>query len=74
MLILTILEVLNFDFSKLVQHSTPKFTKIQSRESPKLPRMTFLDCLNSPKLYFTQYWTSGKMIKFQQSQALTSYF
>ena len=36
--------------------------------------MTFLDCLNSPKFDFTQNQNGGKMIKFQQSQALTSHF
>ena len=74
MLFLTILEVLNFDFSKFEQLSSPKFTKIQSPESLKLPKMTFLERLNSPKLDFTQNWSGGKIIKFQQSQALTSHF
>ena len=46
---LAILEVLNFYFSKLEQISRPKFTKIQSSRSPKLPKMTFLDRLNSTK-------------------------
>ena len=36
--------------------------------------MTFLDCLNSPKFDFTKNRCVGKMIKFQQSQALTSHF
>ena len=37
--------------------------------------MTFLDRLNSPKFNFTQNWSGGgKIIKFQQSQALTSHF
>ena len=36
--------------------------------------MTILDCLTSPKLYITQNWCGGKIIKFQQSQALTSQF
>ena len=36
--------------------------------------MTFLDCLNSPKCDFTQNRSGGKIIKFQQSQALTSHF
>ena len=50
MLMSTILEV--FDFSK-EQLSSSKFTKIQSSDFPKLPKMTFLDCLNSPKCDFT---------------------
>ena len=36
--------------------------------------MTFLDRLNSPKLDFKQNWSGGKMIKFQQSQGLTSHY
>ena len=36
--------------------------------------MTFFDCLNSPKFDFTQSQSSGKIVKFQQSQALTSHF
>ena len=53
MLILTILEVLNFDFSKFEQLSSPKFAKIQSSEFPKLPKMAFLDCFDTPKFDFT---------------------
>ena len=33
--------------------------------------MTFFDGLNSPKFDFTQNRSGGKIIKFQQSQALT---
>jgi len=36
--------------------------------------MAFLHRLNSPKFDFTQNRRGGKMIKFQQSQALTSHF
>ena len=36
--------------------------------------MTFLDHLNLPKLDFTQNRSGGKIIKYQQSQALTSHF
>ena len=36
--------------------------------------MTFLDRLNSPKFDFTQNQSDGKIIKYQQSQALTSHF
>ena len=36
--------------------------------------MTFLDRLNSPKCDFTQNRSGGKIIKFQQSQTLTSHF
>ena len=36
--------------------------------------MTFLDLLNLPNCDFTQNWSGGKIIKFQQSQALTSHF
>ena len=66
--------VLNFDISKFEQFSSPKFTEIQSSESLILPKMTLLDCLNSPKFDFTLNRSGGKLIKFQQSQALTSHF
>ena len=36
--------------------------------------MTFLDGLNSPQLEFTQNGSGGKIIKYQQNQALTSHF
>ena len=36
--------------------------------------MTFLDRLNSPKCDFTQNQSGSKIIKDQQSQALTSHF
>ena len=36
--------------------------------------MTFLDRLNSPKLDFTSNQSGDKIIKYQQSQALTSHF
>ena len=67
-------QVLNFDFRKVEKLSSPKFTKIQSSESLKLPKMTFLDRLNVPKFGITQNWSGGKIIKYQQSQALTSHF
>ena len=60
-------------FSKFEQLSGLKFTRIQSSESLKLPKMTFLDRLNSPKFDFTQNQSGGKIIKFRQSQALTSH-
>ena len=49
MLILTIAEVLIL----LEQLPSPKFTKIQSSESVKLPQMTFLDPFNLTKFDFT---------------------
>ena len=52
MLILAILETLNFDFSKLGKIQIPNLPKIQSSESLKLPKMTFLDRLKSPKFDF----------------------
>ena len=61
-------------FSKFEQLSNPKFTKNQSSASLKLPKMTFLDRLNLPKLDFTWNRRDGKIIKFLQSQALTSHF
>ena len=71
---LAILEVLNFDFRQFEELSSPKFTKFQSSESIKLADMTFLDRFNSPKCDFTQNRCGENMIKFQQSQALTSHF
>ena len=51
-----------------------RFTKNQNSEPLKWPKMTFLDYLNSPKSNFTQNWSGSKIIKFQQSKALTSHF
>ena len=39
----------------------------------KFPKLAFLDCLKSPKLDFMKNLSGGKMIKLQQSDALTSY-
>ena len=36
--------------------------------------MTFLECLNLPKFYFTENLIRTKINKLQQSQALTSHF
>ena len=71
---LAILEVVNFNLGKFEQLSCPKFAKIPSSESHKLPKMTFLDGLNSPKYDFTKNLSGDKIIKYQQSQALTSHF
>ena len=66
--ILAILEVKNFDFCQFEQLSSPKFKVL------KWPKMTFLDRLNWPKYDFTQNQSDSKIIKCQQSQALTSHF
>ena len=58
----------------LSNFQVPNLPKIQSLESQKLPKMTFLDHLNLPTFDFTQNQSGGKIIKFQQSQALTSHF
>ena len=50
---LAILEVLNFDFIKFEQLSSPKLTKIPNLQALKLPKMTFLDRLNPLKFDFT---------------------
>ena len=50
---LAILEALNFDSSKFKQPLSTNLTKIQILESLKLPKMAFLDRLNSPKFDFT---------------------
>ena len=39
-----------------------------------IAKITFSGRLNSPKFDFTSNLSGGKMIKFQQSQALTSHF
>ena len=39
-----------------------------------MSKMTFLDCLNSLKVDFMQNQSDRKIIKLQQSQALTSHF
>ena len=49
---MAILEGLNFDFSKIEQLLSPKVTNIQSSESLRFPKMTFLDHFNSSKLDF----------------------
>ena len=67
--ILAISGTQNFEFWKLL-----KFTKNQNWEPLKLSKMTFLDHLNSPKFDFTSNLSIGKMIIFQQSQALISHF
>ena len=59
------LEVLNFDFSKVEQLLSQKSTTIQSSESLKLPKMTFLDRLTFRKFDFTQNQSGGIVIKFQ---------
>ena len=58
------------NLSKFQVPNLPKF-KVQSL---KLPEMTFLDRLILPKLDFTQNLSGNIMIKYQQSQALTSRF
>ena len=60
--------------ANLSNFQVPNLPKIQRSESLKLPQMTFLDHLNSPKCDFTQNWSGVKIIKFQQSPALTSHF
>ena len=69
---LAIVEVLNFDF--LSKFQVPNWPKFQSLEHLKLPNMTFLDRLCSTKFDFPLNQSGGNMIKFQQSQALTSHF
>ena len=62
MLFLAILDALNFDFSKFEQLLSTNLPINQISESLKLPKITFLDRLNTPKF-------GSKMIKLQQSQA-----
>ena len=56
-------------FNEFEQLSSPKFAKIQSSESLKLPKMTFLGNLNLPKFDFTQNRSGSRIIKHKQSQA-----
>ena len=56
------LEVLKFDFTKFEQLSSPKSPQIQTSESQKLPKMTFLDRLDSPKFDITYYLSDRKII------------
>ena len=51
-----------------------RFTKNQNSERLILPNTTILDRLISLKFDFTYNRSSGKINKFQQSQALTSHF
>ena len=55
---MALLEVLNFVYSKFEPFFKTYFTKNQNSEPLKLPKMTFVDCLNSPKLDFTQNWSA----------------
>ena len=68
---LPILEVLNFDFSKFGTWKLLEITENQNSEPLKWPKMTFLDCLSSPKFDFTWNRKGSKIIKFQQCQAWT---
>ena len=69
-----IFEVLNFDFRKFEQFSSTKFTKNLKFQVSKIAKNYIFDSLNSLKIDFTQNLSDGKMIKFQQSQTLTSHF
>ena len=51
-----------------------KFTQNQNSEPLILQRIIILDHLNSPKFDVMENLSDGKMLKFQQSQALTSHF
>ena len=61
-------------FGKFGTWKLLKFTKNQNSEALKLPKMSFLDYLFLPKFDFTQNQSGSKIIKFQQSLALTSHF
>ena len=53
--------------------SYSNFVKLKFRTS-KIVKIKFFDSLNSLKFDFTSNLSGGKLIKFQQSQALTSHF
>ena len=70
---LAILETLNFEvLVNLGLESCPNLLNSKLRPS-EMAKMTFLDRLNSLKCDFTKNLSGGKIIKFQQSQALTSH-
>ena len=62
-----ILEVLNFDFSKFEQLSSPKFTKKLKFGVSKMAKNDIF----GPSEFANSI---GKIIKFQQIQALTSHY
>ena len=63
---LAMFQVLNFDFSKFEQLSSPKFSQIHSSESLNVPIKTFLDSLNLPKFDFTKNLSAGKIVHFNK--------
>jgi len=68
---LAILEVLNFDFSTFEQLSRPKFTKIQSSESLKLPKWHFWTVWIHPKLITRKIWVAVKSSNFNKVKPYT---
>ena len=70
---LAILKVLNLDFSQFEQLTSPKFTKIQISESLKQKWHVWTVWIHQ-NLMPHKNWSGGKIIKYQQSQALTSQF
>ena len=68
---LAILKVLNLDFSQFEQLTSPKCTKIQSSESLNWQKWHVWIHHN---LISHKNWSGRKIIKFQQSQVLTSHF
>ena len=71
---LTTSEALNFEFWSILELEVAQIYLNLNSEPLKLPKMTFMDRLNLPKFYVMQNRSGDKIIKFQQSQALTSCF
>ena len=64
----------NFIFGNFRDSKPWKLVNSGVESCSKLPKITFLELLNSPKFDFTQSQGGSKIIKYQQSQALTSHF
>ena len=63
MLILTISEVLDFDFSKFEQLSSPKFTKNSKFRVSKIAKNDIFGPFEFAKIWFR---SDGKIIKFNK--------
>ena len=58
----------------LVNLSNFQVPNLQKFKFQKITKMTFWDRLNLPKFDFTNNWSDGEIVKYQQSRALTSHF
>ena len=67
-------ETLNFKIWSIWDLTEAQIYLKYNSEPLKLSKMTILRRLNLPKFDLTPNMSDGKIIKFQQSQALTSHF